>query len=345
VTLESLITLAVIVTRFRAAEPGIERQQIKWAALGLAAFAFFFFVQAMLTFSLEGAPSEGVRAWFILLAILAANLAVFSLAGGVLVALLRFRLYDAEAAISRSAVLASLTLVLLGIFTAAEKAIESIGQSWFGASLGGLSGAAAATLAAITIAPLHARLTRWSENKFQKDLNELRRRLPDVVADLRETATTRELADEVLQRVATILRATVGSVVVGDEPAALRELTPEAFAEWRSAWTQPDGSHVVDKDDPLLPVRIPLRADACGRVGWLLLGRRPDGSLYGKDEREVLAEIADPVARGLAITQRREAETSAARAVSERIEARMASLEALIERSLGGEEQTRAKKR
>jgi hypothetical protein len=343
IPLEALITLAVIIARFRSAPPGIERQQIKWAALGLATLAFFVMVQAVLTAALESAPNEGVRAWFILLTIVAGNLGILALCGGLLIALLRYRLYDAEAAISRSAVLASLTLVLLGIFTATEKVIEALGQDYFGASLGAMSGGAAAALAAILIAPLHHRLTHWSENRFQKDLTDLRRKLPPLVADLRETATSPELAGEVLQRTAAILRATCGAVIAGGNFVAHRDISPERLAEWRASWTPAtEDDHDVDRNDPLFPFRVPLDADGTGRIGWLLLGARPDGSLYGKDEREVLAETADPIARGLAITMRREREAAAARAASERIEARMASLEALVERHLSGRKQVQA---
>ena len=56
----------------------------------------------MLLAGLESAPNEGVRAWFTLLSIVAENLGILSLCGGLLIALLRYRLYDAEAAISRS---------------------------------------------------------------------------------------------------------------------------------------------------------------------------------------------------------------------------------------------------
>jgi hypothetical protein len=231
-------------------------------------------------------------------------------------------------------VLASLTLVLLGIFTATEKVIEAVGQDYFGASLGALSGGVAAAFAAVMIAPLHHRLTLWSENRFQKDLNELRRKLPILVSDLREIATTPELAEAVLERIASILRARCGAVTAGAKAIASRDLSPESLDDWRASWTPATAAgRDIDRDDRLLPVRIPLEADGTGRIGWLLLGARPDGTLYGKDEREVLAEIADPIARGIAITLRREAEAAAARAASERIEARVASLEALVEQS------------
>lgn len=45
-------------------------------------------------------------------------------------------------------------------------------------------------------------------------------------------------------------------------------------------------------------------------MGWLVLGPRPDGSFYGRDERDALSNIADPVARALAVAQQRAAERS-----------------------------------
>ena len=74
-------------------------------------------------------------------------------------------------------------------------------------------------------------------------------------------------------------------------------------------------------------MRVPLEADGCGRVGWLLLGPRPDGSFYGKDEREALEEIADPIARAIAIVRQREGRQSA-------FETRIGMLEAAVARLL-----------
>jgi hypothetical protein len=63
-----------------------------------------------------------------------------------------------------------------------------------------------------------------------------------------------------------------------------------------------------DAGDPLFPVRMALRCPFGTVRGWLLLGSRPDGSLYGKDELEALAEIAPPLRRALAISRHRERE-------------------------------------
>jgi len=60
-------------------------------------------------------------------------------------------------------------------------------------------------------------------------------------------------------------------------------------------------------------------------IGWLLLGPRPDGSFFGRDEREAMEHVAGPIARAIHIAQLRERR-------DERAEKRISALEALIER-------------
>ena len=79
--------------------------------------------------------------------------------------------------------------------------------------------------------------------------------------------------------------------------------------DWLAAWQPPldPGPLDCDDDDPVLPMRVALHGDGVGHIGWLLLGPRPDGSLYGRDERHALVAIADPVARALAVATKRHA--------------------------------------
>jgi len=64
----------------------------------------------------------------------------------------------------------------------------------------------------------------------------------------------------------------------------------------------------VSTSEAVFPLMVPLtvhhQADATS--GWLLVGPRPDGSSYSKEERSVLFEVADPVARALQIANSRE---------------------------------------
>jgi hypothetical protein len=132
--------------------------------------------------------------------------------------------------------------------------------------------------------PMHNRVHRWAERRFQKALLHLRRDLPDCVDDLRETAGMKELLHEVLARVLAGTRAVRAAVVVNGETVASRGDGGEDF-----------------------PVRVPLRVEYQRmEIGALLVGPRPDGSTPGKDEREALAEIADPIARAVRIVRLRE---------------------------------------
>ena len=70
------------------------------------------------------------------------------------------------------------------------------------------------------------------------------------------------------------------------------------------------GFAIADGFDPqrILLVALGQRDDrpGHGRVGWLLLGARPDGSQFGSSERDVIEDIAEPVARAVQVALSRE---------------------------------------
>ena len=234
---------------------------------------------------------------------------------GLLVSLYKYRLYDAEAVVSRSVAYAALTAILLALFAATEKTIELLGEEIIGESLGVLADVIGAAVATVMVVPLHHRLTGWAERRFQKQLIRLRQDLPALVGDLRELAPASRIAAATLKSVTRGVRSTHAALVVEDEVLGFRAIAARDLEAWRATW-QPSPRPGIDADraDPLFPLRLPLEADGHGRVGWLLLGPRPDGSYYGRDERETLLAIADPVARALEIARQRETREAAERA-------------------------------
>lgn len=308
-----LLTLGALILRYLRLPPGTERQQIRWALFGFwFGMALLLSATAINQFVLTSDVSRRAWVWFVLALESSNSLAFVAAAGGLLVSLLRYRLYDADAVISRSVSFGALTVLLLALFAGTEKVIEVLGEEWFGESLGALAGGLGAAVAAALIVPLHHRLTRWAERRFQKQLIRLRTGLPALVGDLRETASARRIAAATLDSVVTGVRASRAAVMVDAEVIDARGIDADAVGQWRQGWlpAAQDGFD-IDRADPLFPLRIPLEADGHGRVGWLLLGPRPDGSFYGRDERETLAQIADPVARALEIAQRRQSRETA----------------------------------
>jgi hypothetical protein len=248
-----------------------------------------------------------------------------------LVALLKYRLYDADAAIGRSAAFGAITLVLLAIFAGSEKIIEVLGEEYFGREAGALAAGLATAIAAVMIVPIHHRVSHWAEKRFLKHLLKLRRGLPVLVGDLRETAGADRMAAAVLDNVREGVRATRAALLINDDLAGTRGVSAAEVEEWRSGWKPVVREGLDwDKHDRLFTMRVPLDADAHGRIGWLLLGPRPDGSFYGKDERAALAEIADPVARAIEIVrirdQREQRQESRITAMEQSIAAALRSL-------------------
>ena len=61
-----------------------------------------------------------------------------------------------------------------------------------------------------------------------------------------------------------------------------------------------------DRSETHFPLRLALRCPSGGHHGWLLLGPRPDGSNYGKDDVEALEAVLPALRRALLASQERE---------------------------------------
>ena len=71
---------------------------------------------------------------------------------------------------------------------------------------------------------------------------------------------------------------------------------------------EPAGNELLEcqPDDKLFPLRLTLESSSGTNFGFLLVGPRPDGSIAGKDEREVLEQIAPALSRSIRIALNRE---------------------------------------
>lgn len=314
-----------IAVPYRRLAPGLERQQVRWVLFGFATGTLLLAAAVAVTYVPE--PTGPRYDWTDLVAQILAALGMACFTLGLMVSLLRYRLYDADAVISRSAGYAVLTVLLGAVFAAGVKGVEAVIDAWFGGEAGALPGIAGAGLAVALVTPLNQRIQDWAERRFRKGLIELRRDLPDCVHDLRETAGLAELLDEVLERVAAGVRAARAAMIVDRSVIASRDVAAEEVAAWQArVVVDPGGAPSgCDRDDPLFPMRVPLlvRHRAAAPIGWMLLGPRPDGSFYGADEREAIADIADPVARAVQVVLSREQRERA-------LEARFAALERAI---------------
>ncbi len=320
-----LLAVVSVILRYRRLPPGMVRQQMRWVLFGLITCLALLAVYVAIQFILDASTDPALRIWLDIAGEALSSLESWAFSLGFLVSLLRYRLYDADALISRSAAYACLTLMLGAVFAGSETALEVAGGQFLGQNAGTFSAGVAAAIATAVVAPAHGRIHHWAEHRFQKGLVRLQQGLPRLLADMRETAELPVLLAVVLDRVAHGVRSSRAAVLLGTgrdwRVAATRDVDAADVEAWQSGCPEPATDGIdVDRDDPLFPVRVPLVLEDAGTIGWLLLGARPDGSLFGKDEREALAAVAEPIARAAFIVERRAIREASLHARIERLE-------------------------
>lgn len=326
-----LTALVALVARYRKLDPGAERQQLRWAFFGFAVGVALQMTIMVIRVAANASQGEDPRwvAWEGFSSGVLDALTSCAIALGVLVSILRYRLYDADKVIGRSAAYGVLTLSFVALFAGAENLAEIAGAQYFGSSIGVAAGAVGAAIAAAVVVPLHNRVHGWAERHFQKELFHLRHGLPRVVGDLRETSGLESIAAATLDNVMEGVHASRAALVIGDRLLDAREIGASDAEAWLRSWSPPTHHRIdVANTDPLFPVRVPLEAEGHGRVGWLLLGPRPDGSLFGRAECAAIDEIADPVARALQVALSRAERENA-------IEQRFQTMEKLLKEMRG----------
>jgi hypothetical protein len=331
-----LLCLAALVSRYRQVSGSTEGLQLRWVFFGFCAGGLLV-IAALLGGSAVMAAFGNDPRWGIL-SVVGSFLFYTGLgmiAAGLLVSILRFRLYDADAVIGRSAAYAVLTLGFVALFAASQKIIEQLGEEYLGQGVGALAGGVAAALAALAVAPMHARVQRWAERRFQRGLHRLRHGLPALVSDLRETSGLDSIAGATLDNVVKGVHARAAALVVRTTVADARGIAAEDAESWLKNWTPAthDGLD-CDRSDPVFPLRAPLEAEGHGRIGWLLVGPRPDGSFFGGTERAVLEDVTEPVARAIQVALMREEREAGFVAQFASIEGRIESIESRLSKLL-----------
>jgi hypothetical protein len=302
-----LVAVLLLVRCLRQTQASDLRQQIRWALLGFSGYALCQFLSVGADYLKLTTESFGAQLSLELFAALSLGFSMMVLQGGLLVALLRYRLYDAEAIISRAASVTIITLLIGAIAAGVMEGIITQMQDFYdGAQTP--AAVAGAVMATMVIPPLHQRVQQWAERRFHKNLLELRDGLPEAMRDLRDVASVDDFLSDVLQRITKGVHATKAAVVIGREVRQSFGVPAAEVLRWLVTH-EPARETVLEcrAEDKLFPIRVTLESSSTGvNFGWLLVGPRPDGSIAGKDEQEVLEAIAPALSRSIRIAFNRE---------------------------------------
>ena len=328
-----IIGVLAMIRRLRQTESSDQRQQIRWALFGISTYAVLRCVSIVCDYLKWSTDSFGHQLLVEMAAGISFALAVLLLQLGLLVALLRYRLYDAEIVIGRSVNFAVITLGVAAIFAAAGDAVKQIVYNYSGNTNNEGPIIFAAALATIMVNPIQERVQRWSEKRFQKNLYLLREDLPQSVRDMRETASLSEMLDEILAQVDRGVRSVRAAMIVNGCVLSVRGLTVDEVEAWRtSVFAHDYKSDICEPSDRLFPIRAPLvpSSDKEEPIGYLLVGPRPDGSIPSRQEQKALAEVSEDIARAIRTVIKREAREAEIAAITADNIRRIEAIEALL---------------
>lgn len=294
----------------RLTDSSEQRQQVRWALFGITSYAVLRSASIAADALKWTTDSFGHQLLVEMSAGVSLALAVLVLQLGLLIALVRYRLYDAEFVISRSANVALITLGVAAVFAGTADGLKQIVYNYYGNTNSEGPIIFAAALSTVLVNPIQERVQRWSERRFQRNLFLLRDDLPEVARDMRETASLGEMLDEILLRVDRGVRAVRSAAIVNGCVLRARGLATQEVEDWRaSAFAQDYKSDICEPHDKLFPIRVPLvpSSDREEPIGYLLVGPRPDGSIPSRDEQKALKEVSESVARAIRTVIKREA--------------------------------------
>lgn len=303
------IALSELAVVLRYRRSGLaDRQQIRWAALGFAGAAVFSAAAAVAT-----AVSYRFNSLFDTIANDMTTDALdlgnsLCLWGGLGVALLRFRLYDADVAITRSTVWAIAAPLLAIVFGMLTEVLKVLLAPIFPNDTVAL--AIAGVLTASLIQPIGDRLKQTVERWSRARLMALADDLPVAVQDMAENDDCPRMLAHVCKVTAPAVQAAVVAIALRPEHAsgawsmfACYGLDPDDARFWLDANAPGVGLAVTtNRMEPLFPLAIPLIARPDGEreaIGWMLVGRRPDGSIPDRGAIAALEGVSPAIGHAI----------------------------------------------
>jgi hypothetical protein len=305
------LLLAVLggqVVRFRREPPGIARQQIKWAAFGFAAGLLLILGAVVLAAAMGDDPSQYTALMSLaVLLLFSCGMAVMAL--GLIIALLRFRLWEADTVITRSAAYAVVTLVVGVVWAASSDLVKIVITEVVGRESDAGATTIGAIIAAGVLSPTQSVVLGWTRRRFGGALDQIR----DAAKRLKTwglTETPEELATRALAIIDSAVHPKASAIVLDTAKGA------ELIAT----------RNVTSAGDPRLVERIVL-ADEETSVGTLLVGRRSDGKRYNRQELDAIHEIVPSLAAALRVSRGRYSRESLMQQQLDEMAARLKQLE------------------
>ncbi len=297
--------------RYRRLSGGIEKQQLKWAAFGFATGLLLVCAAfVLLLFLPEDSAAQSPILSMSIVLLFSIGMAVIPL--GLLIALTRFRLWEADTVITRSAAYAVVSAIVGVVWAISTDLAKFVIASTMGQEHQASATAVGAIIAAGIFGPAQSVIMGWTRRRFGGP-GEILAELPDKLREWSLVETPVEIATRVLARIERAMHPAYAAVALG-------------------AGTSSTIAKIGDVAEMADARQLPL-VDEENRVGTLFIGRRSDGNSYTRATLAGLDHILEPLARALRATAGRHSREEQMQQMIDQMAARLAQLE-------GGEPKT-----
>jgi hypothetical protein len=239
---------------------------------------------------------------------------------GLLVSLLRFRLWEADAVIGRSAISAAVTLMVGVLWTLSMDLVKMAVEWALGEENTTVATVVGGIIAAGIFAPTQALAMRWAKRRLEGD----ERRIEKLIAKLhawRATESPGEMGVRTLSALHAAVHCSAAAVLV-DGPRG-PTLLASRDVEQADALSAPGYDPAKDAR---FAMRLPLE-DEDGPIGLLLVGPRSDLNRYNTAQVRGLGELTEPLAEALRAALKREQHAETMHLKLGSVEERLARLE------------------
>jgi len=294
--------------RFKRVGNGIERQQIKWAGFGFVTGLVLLLGAFTVVLFIPDNPAEQ-NPWVNLAALLLFSLGMAAIPLGLLIALTRYRLWEADTVITRSAAYAVVTIIVGVVWAASTDLAKLIIEQVVGRESQAGATAVSAMIAAGVFSPTQSIVLGWTRKRFGGPIDRVRG-AAERLKNWGLSETPEEVATRALAIIDEAIHPTASAIVM--DTATGRDLLASRDAESAA--------------DPKLIEHLVL-ADEESSVGTLLIGRRSDGNRYNRQELEAVRELIPNLADALRVARSRHSRESVLQQRIEEMAARLAQIE------------------
>ncbi len=220
--------LGIQVYRYSRVSSPVERQQIKWVAYSLLALLSFETLTSLIGFRYpDWQPFAANPAGELVLQVLS-NLIWLIFPAALVIAILRYRLWEIDKLINQTLVYTSLTLILLGVYFAGVIVLQGVFVSLSGQT-SGLAAVLSTLAVAGLFAPLRSRLQAAINRRFYRSRYDAERILTEFSEAARSEVELNRLGQRLAQVVDQTLQPEYVSLwLVGSGPRS-----PQDQAAWR----------------------------------------------------------------------------------------------------------------